>query len=112
MEIAQMEMLSKGELAYAERTLQSLSGEVDLENQQGPGFRLEQAPKPVRSFLTIAALLADYADNQCWHDLTDYYAILESNSPETAEALQSYIGTHRAMFLDIIANYRDAEGID
>lgn len=90
-----MEPISQEELTYVEQVLHSIPPEPDV---AGP-------------FLAIASRLVDYADSQCWYNLADYYALTGSQPPAHPEQLLAYVLTNRAMFLDIIANYRDMEGV-
>ncbi|WP_143100838.1 hypothetical protein [Spirosoma endophyticum] len=66
---------------------------------------------PLAQFLVITQALADYADNSCWCDLNEYYAIQEFATPTTDQQLFLYVMENHQLFLDIIAKYREMEGI-
>jgi len=63
-------------------------------------------------FFAITDILAEYADMSCWCNLNDYYALQETPTPTTDQEIYLYLIENHPMFLDIIANYRDAEGLE
>ncbi|WP_018619975.1 hypothetical protein [Spirosoma luteum] len=57
-------------------------------------------------FFDVAKLLIDYAYSQGWYDLSDYYKLIETPTPDTGHQEYIYLFEHHTQFLDIIARYR------
>jgi hypothetical protein len=57
-------------------------------------------------FFDTTKLLIDYSISQGWYDLSDYYKLTETLSPETGHQEFMYLFEHRTQFLAIIARYR------
>ncbi len=57
-------------------------------------------------FFDTTKLLVDCALSQGWYDLSDYYKLVETPTPETGHQEFMYLFEHHTQFLAIIARYR------
>ena len=62
--------------------------------------------KMLDPFFVTTKSLIDYAHSQGWYDLSDYYKLIETPTPDTGHQEYLYLFEHNALFLTIIARYR------
>ncbi len=62
--------------------------------------------KMLDPFFITAKSLIDYAHGQGWYDLSGYYKLIETPSPDTGHQEYMYLFEHHTLFTDLIARYR------
>ena len=101
-----MESITKRELDAYEATLRripALQTEFASIPIHFPNARFRKMLDP---FFDTTKALIDYATSRNWCDMSDYYELIKTPSPETGHQEFLYLFDNHDLFLAIIARYR------